>query len=1228
MNFLYNIRKLKFIFIFIASLFFINKTALSQFFYYGEPYIQNIEINEPDINSRIYSMIADSSGVILAGAHNKIYILLNGGSEVIDCQGNILLSKNHDGRIYVAGNNIFGYISFSVRQGFRLIQLPVKTGDSILQFGQAKQLVCRDSVIYLADHKHLYAIDPFLLHAEPVNIADLAQINGDPDQIWLERANGFLLQMKKGTLKEIVDLKGSIAGQNISGIFQHGNTCFIFTENLGNYMAEDGKIFKLDAESNDFINDNRFSCITALPGGNLAVGTYFGGVLITTDNGKPVKKIDQQSGLPDLPVYGLMTDSADNLWINQGTGISRLQIFSEAGFFGPDQGLAGKVNDIIRFDDKFWVATTTGCYYMNSKKQPFTDVKPSFSALPELRRDCRSLFKYRDNLFIVTTKGVYHLNKSGFRLLVSGRILIAAQNVKDSTLFYVAGEKGIREWQYRNDSVSLINRYTDLPSDILKMVTDRSGNLWLVTGLAEIYKYTNTPENKRVRLENYSAKKGLPGGLKWAVPEFLDKNGLLMITSAGPYLYDERKDTFQLILVPGEYSPSPQPVIYPVTEDSAGSLLFMLPKLNEHNRYLGLMRSDIQNKQRNFKFYPFHAAYHFPVNSILCDNNGIIWLGGKDGLLRFDMGQPLKCEKEHPFFRRITLNNDSLVYSLGGNIMNTERPVFSYDNVIRFDFGTNDYASEDLVMYRYLLEGYKKEWSGWSANNFREYTFLPPGEYRFHLQVKGLCAKLSDPVTWEFRVRPPFYLSNLALGIYIILFILFIIIILRWRHRQYLAEKIKLESIIEERTELLTLEKEKSDKLLANVFPKNTADELMMKGKASSKKYRMVTVLFSDIQGFTQIAESMNPEALVDQLDSFFFHFDTVVGKYNIEKIKTIGDAYMCAGGIPNKNRTNPVEVVLAALEMQDYMKTLKKTNKNIWDLRIGIHSGAVIAGVVGQKKLSYDIWGDTVNTASRMESSGEPGKINISENTYEQVKDFFICEYRGKMPVKYKGEVDMYFVKGIRPELSVNLKSIPNKRFNIKLQLLRLADLEELIFDKWRNDAPPGLFFHNLSHVLDVYTTIELLGKAAGLGEEEMLIIRTTGLLLHSGYLFSYSKSRGKSIRFARETLPDFKYDPIQIERICSLLKSSDPSNTPASESLKIISDAETIYFGRVDFPEKAMALYKEMREHNEANGFESWKKKMKQKVSMHEYYTHTASVLREVNKTEQISKLMALRG
>lgn len=252
----------------------------------------------------------------------------------------------------------------------------------------------------------------------------------------------------------------------------------------------------------------------------------------------------------------------------------------------------------------------------------------------------------------------------------------------------------------------------------------------------------------------------------------------------------------------------------------------------------------------------------------------------------------------------------------------------------------------------------------------------------------------------DYSTGISFSIPVLITGVVLLLIVQYIFY--RLLERKFRNKQAELEKIISKKNEEIKKINEKTEALLANVLPKDTAGELMARGKVSKTRYNFVTVLFSDIQGFTQIAEEMNPEVLIDELDKFFFHFDSVVEKYRIEKIKTIGDAYMCAGGIPEKNRTNPVEVVMAALEMQDYMNKLKEESMSrgikYWDIRIGIHTGTVIAGVVGQKKLSYDIWGDTVNIASRMESSGVGGKINISGTTWEFVKDFFECEYRGKM--------------------------------------------------------------------------------------------------------------------------------------------------------------------------------------------------------------------------------------
>lgn len=227
----------------------------------------------------------------------------------------------------------------------------------------------------------------------------------------------------------------------------------------------------------------------------------------------------------------------------------------------------------------------------------------------------------------------------------------------------------------------------------------------------------------------------------------------------------------------------------------------------------------------------------------------------------------------------------------------------------------------------------------------------------------------------------------------------------------------------------------KSDKLLLNVLPKEVAEELKANGSAEPKSYNSVSVMFTDFVGFTEIAESMEASSLVKELDFCFSYFDSVTKKHNLEKIKTIGDSYMICSGIPKVNNTHPIDTVLAALEIQSFMKDLKlskeKQNLPYWDLRLGINTGPLVAAVIGEMKFVYDVFGDTVNIASRMESSGESGKINISSATYEMIKDFFECESRGKIAAKSKGMIEMYFVTGIKSQYSLHGEGkLPNDEF------------------------------------------------------------------------------------------------------------------------------------------------------------------------------------------------------
>lgn len=211
----------------------------------------------------------------------------------------------------------------------------------------------------------------------------------------------------------------------------------------------------------------------------------------------------------------------------------------------------------------------------------------------------------------------------------------------------------------------------------------------------------------------------------------------------------------------------------------------------------------------------------------------------------------------------------------------------------------------------------------------------------------------------------------------------------------------------------ISREKKISESLLLNILPAETAKELKQNGKVDAVKFNSVTVLFTDFVQFTKVAEHVEPEQLVKSIDFYFKGFDEITTKYGLEKIKTVGDSYMCASGLPTVNKTHARNVIAAAREMIELVKSEFIADDDLihFEIRIGVHTGPVVAGIVGIKKWQYDIWGDTVNIASRMESNSKPGKVNLSETTYQQVKDEFACEYRGEVEVKNHGSMKMYFL-------------------------------------------------------------------------------------------------------------------------------------------------------------------------------------------------------------------------
>ncbi len=431
-------------------------------------------------------------------------------------------------------------------------------------------------------------------------------------------------------------------------------------------------------------------------------------------------------------------------------------------------------------------------------------------------------------------------------------------------------------------------------------------------------------------------------------------------------------------------------------------------------------------------------------------------------------------------------------------------------------------------------------------------------------------------------------------------------------------------------TERLQNELENMQEILVDLKKKGAIYEEKEHEAPRSLKFKMVTVLYANIHGFSRISDGMDGEALMDELDTVLFQFDSILKKYKIQKIKTIGDSYMAAGGIPVKNITNPVQVVMAALEMKHYLEEYQEKldqEKRIWGIKMGIHTGPVTANIIGKKKVAYDIKGDTVNISTRMESSAEIGKLLLSVMTYELVKEFFVCEYYGKLPVKYKGDLEMFTVKGLKPEFSIDSNGIiPNKMFDIKFKLIQFTDIQEIILDKLEKELPKFLYYHNVKHTVDVVTEVELIGWAEGCTDEEILLLKTAGLFHDAGHTIAYDNHEELGCQLAREFLPKYDYSQEQIEKICKIIMATKLPPQPKNLLEAIICDSDLDYLGRSDMIPVSNTLFKELAEQNKITSFNDWNKLQVKFISGHQYFTETARNLREVNKQKQIERIKKL--
>ncbi len=614
---------------------------------------------------------------------------------------------------------------------------------------------------------------------------------------------------------------------------------------------------------------------------------------------------------------------------------------------------------------------------------------------------CRELIQIENEVFAATNNGIYLISGNNSENLTPGRYINQVAKNVDGTKLLLATLQGVIEL-YKNNAGKWASRALNDTVQFVayNVIEDDENSIWAGTDngayryfLDEVKFYPLAEVlNERVLVANVYGKVHFL--LPTALYHFVTESDTILPASLPEIPTSDRLD-------------------YMLGNDG---LVWLRSGYGWH----------VLNGDQFLPMLPYLDLFE-DIRHLSTDNNGNIYVVDK-GLHVYSLDFR-NTDNDYNFnvYIRQVADANGQPFAMGDMKIKTD------GNSLIFSVSAPFYLKNKGTHYQYRVDGLRNSWSRWSDNPEIDPGNIPPGDYILQVRARNILGEVSEVKSLAFSVPKPLYLRWYFIALYVLLLVLIVLGIIKYRERSLKETQRVLEEKVASRTADLAKEKERAEELLLNILPKETADELQKSGRATARHYNQVSVMFSDFKGFTSFAENTSPQKLVDELHRYFVKFDEIIGKYYLEKIKTIGDAYMCAGGVPIRNNSNAIAITLAALEIRDFMASMaeekKQSGEEILEVRLGIHTGPLTAGVVGMKKFAYDIWGDTVNTASRMESSSEPGRVNVSGTTYEMIKKYFETEYRGQKEAKGKGLVEMYFVNSIKPEFSENGDgTTPNK--------------------------------------------------------------------------------------------------------------------------------------------------------------------------------------------------------
>ncbi len=840
--------------------------------------------------------------------------------------------------------------------------------------------------------------------------------------IWIGTDGGGASKFINGKFYSF-GVKDGLNNNVVRTIFQDSKGRIWFSSGVagGGVVCMEGEQIVKYSVKNGLLNDIVIA-INEDKNGNLWFSSTNG---ISKFDGSKFTNFTSKNNLPDQPVVSIFVDSKNIIWFGSRGGIIKYEdeFFST---YTTENGLSSNWILSILEDKRgdLWFGTFNGGIQKFPAEQiisfTYKDKIPSAVYSINQEDNGKILFgTYGNGLFLFDNNTFSNItSKQG----LSDDFISSIKRDENRKRLWIGTQSGLNLFEGKR--IKSIYKKDGLIDDFINtLALDKRGDLWIGTEEGAI-KYNGN------NFINFTTKDGLSGnsiynifndqaGLIW----FATNNGLSrydgrkfdsisnkdgLIDNLVFYIYQDSKNNFWFATQGGLSRYNGKTFINVTTQEGLSSNI--CNSLIEDGNYLfvgtnnGINKIDLNSIEKEPLILRLSST-ETTMQGVFKDNKGNLWFGTVDGVTLFNPNNKAILYQPKILVNKMMVNNKIAQFSQEINL--------SYDqNYLRFDFIMPFFASPDKVNYYYMLDGIDNDWKMTNEHSI-SYPYLPPGNYIFKVKAKSSdgiwCENVAQIV---FIINPPFWTTFWFRGIIILIAGASVYLFYIYKTKQVKRRNIELSMMVKDRTKELEQEKNKSDELLLNILPDILVNELKQNGFVQPREYKNISIMFTDFKGFTYIADVLPADKLVNELNEIYKEFDKIIEKNKVEKLKTIGDSYMIGAGLPVETEDHAIKIIKTGLEMQEYICERNKTSAIKWDMRAGVHSGNVIAGVVGTKKFTYDIWGDTVNIASRLESAGSPGQINISAYTYMLVRDHFICEYRGKVSTKGKGELDMYFVK------------------------------------------------------------------------------------------------------------------------------------------------------------------------------------------------------------------------